>query len=59
MNFPLIYRWKLNALFGPSGSPLFGRHCRIVARSNSLNTRLVEFDNGERHFVSGNALRKR
>jgi len=55
--YPLIYRWKLAVLWGPSGSPLYRKRCRIVARG-SLNSRLVEFEDGTRHIVSGNALRR-
>ena len=57
MIYQLIYRNRLCILWGPQGSPLFGRRCRIVARG-SLNSRLIEFEDGERHVVSGNALRR-
>jgi len=57
MIYPLYYAWKLKALFGPAGSSLYRQRCRIVARG-SLNARLVEFVGGERHIVSGNALRR-
>ncbi len=56
-NYSLVYSWRLAILWGPQGSPLFGRRCRIVARG-ALNSRLIEFDNGERHVVSGNSLRR-
>jgi hypothetical protein len=36
---------------------LFGRRCRLIARG-TMNSRLVEFEDGTRHVVSGNALRK-
>jgi hypothetical protein len=55
--YPLIYRWKLTALWGNAGSPLYGKRCRIVARGG-LNSRLVEFEDGVRHVVSENALRR-
>lgn len=57
MTYPLIYRNRLCVLWGSKGSPLFGRKCRIVARG-AMNSRLVEFEDGERHVISGNALRK-
>ena len=57
MTFPLIYAWRLKALWGPSGSPLYGRSCRLIARG-ALNNRLVEFEDGEIRVVSGFALRK-
>jgi hypothetical protein len=47
VEFPLYHAWRPAALWGPRGSPLYGRQCRIVARG-SLNARLVEFENGER-----------
>lgn len=57
MTYPLYYRNRLCILWGPAGSPLYRKRCRIVARG-ALNSRLVEFEDGERHVVSGNALRK-
>lgn len=56
-DYPLVYRNRLRVLWGGKDSPLFGRRCRIVARG-AMNNRLVEFENGERHVVSGNALRR-
>jgi hypothetical protein len=46
-----VYRWRK---FRPD---LFGRRCRVVAHG-SMNSALVEFETGERHVVSRNALRK-
>jgi hypothetical protein len=56
-SFPLIYRNRLCILWGSSGSPLYGRRCRIVARG-AMNSRLIEFEDGSLHCVSGNALRR-
>jgi len=56
-DYSLVYRNRLRVLWGPSGSPLFGRRCRIVARG-AMNSRLIEFEDGTLHVVSGNALRK-
>jgi hypothetical protein len=44
-------------LWGPQGSPLYGKRCRIVARG-AMNSRLVEFEDKTLHVVSGNALRR-
>ena len=52
----LVYRNRLRVLWGDD-SPLFGRRCRIIARL-AFNSRLIEFEDGERHVVSGNALRQ-
>lgn len=57
MEFPLIYRNRLCVLWGPNGSPLHGKRCRIVARG-AMNSRMVEFEDGALHIVSGNALRR-
>lgn len=51
MTYDLIYRWKK---FRPD---LHGRRCRLLARF-CMNSRLVEFEGGELHVVSGQALRK-
>jgi hypothetical protein len=54
--YDLLYRCRLRQWFG-GDSPLFRRRCRILARGTK-NARLVEFENGEKHIVSGNALRR-
>lgn len=47
------YRFKNNA----KRAAMFGRVCRVLARGKK-NTALVEFvDDGQREFVSFNALR--
>jgi hypothetical protein len=56
MTYPLVYRWRLRDWFGGKDSPLYGLRCRLLARGN-LNSRLVEFENGVKHIISGNALR--
>jgi hypothetical protein len=58
MIYPLYYRNRLRLLWGGVDSPLYRKHCRIVARG-ALNARLVEFEDGTRHVVSGNSLRRR
>ena len=58
--FPYFYAWRLTSLWGPPGSPLYRQPCRLIARAiHPKNARLVEFEGGLRHVVSGNALRKR
>lgn len=57
LTFPLVYGNRLCVLWGSQGSPLFGKRCRILARGG-MNSRLVEFEDGTRHVVSGNALRR-
>ncbi len=57
MYYPLFYRNRLVILWGPAGSPLYKLRCRIVARG-AMNSRMVEFEDGTRHIVSGNALRR-
>ena len=47
-----VYRWRNN----PKRATLYGRKCRVLARG-SLNSALVEFENGQREVVSRNALR--
>ena len=32
VGYPLYYVWRLSAVWGPGGSPLYRRSCRIVAR---------------------------
>jgi Family of unknown function (DUF6283) len=55
--FPLRYTWKLVSLWGAARSPLYNKRCRIVARG-AMNSRLIELEDGTRHVVSGNALRR-
>lgn len=51
--FPYIYCWRNNA----KRATLYGRRCRVLARG-AMNSRLVEFEDGQREIVSGNALRR-
>ncbi len=48
-----VYRWKNN----PTRVRFYGRRCVELARG-TMNSRLVEFDDGERIVTSGNALRR-
>lgn len=51
MTYRYVYRWRK---YRPE---LHGRRCAVIARG-PLNSALVEFEGGERHIVSRNALRK-
>ena len=64
-NFPYTFKWGNNQ----KRASLKGRHLKILARCNKLpktwtgkpkdfNSRLVEFKNGQREIISGNALRR-
>ena len=49
-----FYAWKNNE----KRAKLFKRPCRILARG-TMNSVLIEFENGERSVVSRRALRRR
>ncbi|MGW8324052.1 MAG: hypothetical protein ACWGNI_00020 [Desulfobacterales bacterium] len=51
--YKYIYSWGNNE----KRATMKGRKCRVVARG-TLNSRMIEFENGQREIVSGNALRK-
>ncbi|AMV24564.1 hypothetical protein VT84_09225 [Gemmata sp. SH-PL17] len=46
-----VYRWRR---YRPE---LKGKRCRLLARG-TMNSALVEFEGGEKHVVSRNAIRK-
>ena len=48
-----IYCWKNN----PKRLMLFNRECQVITRG-SMNSALVEFENGQREIISRNALKK-
>jgi hypothetical protein len=48
-----VYRWRNNA----KRFTLFGRRCRVICRG-TMNSALVEFENGQREVISRNALRR-
>jgi len=52
-SFPYIYCWQNNE----KRASLKGRRCRVLVRG-SLNSALVEFENGQREIISRNALRR-
>lgn len=59
IEFPYYYAWSLKSLWGAHGSPLYKQRCRVIARAlGGKNARLIEFQDGVQHIVSGNALRK-
>lgn len=51
--FDRIFRWKNNA----RRRELYGRRCRILAKGSTMNSVLIEFENGERTVTSVRALR--
>lgn len=55
--YPYIYRLRLRSLWGGQDSPLFGKRFRVQARG-ALNARMVEFEDGSIHVISGNAIRR-
>ena len=48
-----IYTWGNNT----KRTELKGRQCKLIARL-SMNSAVVEFENGQREVISRNALRK-
>lgn len=50
-DYPLVYRWRK---WNPA---LYMRRCRVLHRL-TMNSALVEFEGGELHVVSRNALRR-
>jgi hypothetical protein len=46
-----VYRWRK---YRPD---LYGKRCRVLARG-TMNSCLVEFEDGKRHVVSRYAVRK-
>ena len=54
MNYPYYYAWKNNE----KRRKLFKRRLRIVRRG-TMNSVEVEFEDGRREIVSGNAIRKK
>ena len=52
MTFPLVYAWGNNS----KRAMLKGRRCRLIARG-SMNSILIEFENGERVVTSRYAVR--
>lgn len=52
--YPYYYAWGNNE----KRATLKGRACRILVHSK-MNSRLIEFEDGQKEVVSGNALRKR
>jgi len=51
--YKYYFSWKNNC----KRLTLFNRPCRILAHGK-MNSRLIEFENGQQEIISGNALRK-
>ena len=49
--FDRVWRWRVNL------PERYGTRCRIIARG-TMNSAEVEFEDGVRHIVSRNAIRK-
>ena len=50
MTYPYIYRWHRLPQY-------FSKSCRLIRRGG-MNSAEVEFEDGVRHIISRNALRK-
>lgn len=53
MKYSYRYAWKNN----PKREEMYGKRFRIIARGK-MNSVLVEFEDGQREVISGNAIRK-
>ncbi len=56
----MIYRYSWGPRFRVPGMPVLdrkGQLCRVIARG-AMNSALIEFEDGEQHVVSRNALRR-
>lgn len=51
--YPYRFAWKNNEV----RATLYNRRCRVLCRG-TMNSALIEFENGERRVVSRNALRR-
>ena len=49
----MYYAWKNNS----KRATMYRRQCRVIARG-SMNSVLIEFENGQHEIVSRNAVRK-
>lgn len=50
-----VYAWGNNT----KRATMKGRTCRVIHRTKTMNTALIEFtDNGQREVISRNALRR-
>lgn len=59
IEYPYIYSWGPRLVV--PGLPVLdrkGQACRVLVRGK-MNTAMIEFEDGERHFVSRNALRRK
>jgi len=53
LQYPYYYNWSNNQ----KRAKLILRPCKVIARGK-MNSRQIEFKDGTREIVSGNALRK-
>jgi len=55
------YRYAWGPRFRIPGLPVLDRKgelCRVIVRAKTMNSALVEFEDGERYVISRNALRR-
>jgi hypothetical protein len=52
--FPYVFAWKN----GEKWATLYGRRFRVIARGKSMNTVMVEFQDGQREVISRQAMRR-
>ena len=53
MEYKYYYAWKNN----PKREDMYSRRFKIISRG-AMNSVLIEFENGQREVISGNAIRK-
>jgi hypothetical protein len=56
-DFPFVYSWGPRGNL-PGAMSRKGQHCRLLARG-TMNSALVEFEDGYQAVISRNALRRR
>ena len=52
--FDRVFSWRNNE----RRRELYGRRCRVLAKGTTMNSVLIEFENGERTVTSQRALRR-
>jgi hypothetical protein len=61
MEYPYFWNWSNCKIAGPE-YPLKrykGKSCRVIVRGKSMNSCLIEFEDGARYVTSRNGIRKR
>ena len=52
--FPYVFAWKN----GEKWATLYGRRFRVIVRGKTMNTAMVEFEDGQREVISRQAIRR-